>query len=312
MKWIEVVVKTSQENEDIVSDVLYQAGAQGLAIEDPNDILELSQNQEEWDFFDINISEEDLGNIIIKAYYSESSDIKSIIDFIREKIENNSQKGEGKSYGKIVLNKVDEKDWSESWKKYYKPKRIGKRIIIKPSWEDFKCNANDLIVELDPGMAFGTGTHETTIMCTEAIESYMKPGDKVYDVGCGSGILSIVAAELGASKVLGIDMDPNSVRISKENIIRNGVDDTVDILEGNLLDLISEKANVIVSNIIAEIIVGMSLDIKEKLTDNGIFIASGIILDKIDLVKNALLSHDFKIIETKIMNEWACIVASRN
>lgn len=312
MKWIEVVVKTSQENEDIVSDVLYQAGAQGLAIEDPNDILELSQNQEEWDFFDINISEEDLGNIIIKAYYSESSDIKSIIDFIREKIENNSQKGEGKSYGKIVLNKVDEKDWSESWKKYYKPKRIGKRIIIKPSWEDFKCNANDLIVELDPGMAFGTGTHETTIMCTEAIESYMKPGDKVYDVGCGSGILSIVAAKLGASKVLGIDMDPNSVRISKENIIRNGVDDTVDILEGNLLDLISEKANVIVSNIIAEIIVGMSLDIKEKLTDNGIFIASGIILDKIDLVKNALLSHDFKIIETKIMNEWACIVASRN
>ncbi|MBC8590776.1 50S ribosomal protein L11 methyltransferase [Wansuia hejianensis] len=312
MKWIEVVVKTSQENEDIVSDVLYQAGAQGLAIEDPNDILELSQNQEEWDFFDINISEEDLGNIIIKAYYSESSDIKSIIDFIREKIENNSQKGEGKSYGKIVLNKVDEKDWSESWKKYYKPKRIGKRIIIKPSWEDFKCNANDLIVELDPGMAFGTGTHETTIMCTEAIESYMKPGDKVYDVGCGSGILSIVAAKLGASKVLGIDMDPNSVRISKENIIRNGVDDTIDILEGNLLDLISEKANVIVSNIIAEIIVGMSLDIKEKLTDNGIFIASGIILDKIDLVKNALLSHDFKIIETKIMNEWACIVASRN
>ncbi len=129
-------------------------------------------------------------------------------------------------------------------------------------------------------MAFGTGTHETTIMCTEALETFVKPGDRVYDIGCGSGILSIVSAKLGASKVIGVDLDPTCIEVSNENVVNNNVEDKVQVIQGNLLDVIDEKADVIVSNIIAEIIVKMSKDLKEFLVKDGVFIASGIIIEK--------------------------------
>lgn len=303
MKWMEIVVKTSMENEDYISDILYQVGADGLAIEDPRDILNLSQHKEDWDFVDSNLIKGELDDIYIKAYFPETKDLENIKNFINKRI--------NKEQGEISFNEVDDKDWSESWKKYYKPQRIGKSILIKPSWEPVEEGAGDIIVELDPGMAFGTGTHETTIMCTEALESLLKTGDSVYDIGCGSGILSIVASKLGASKVVGVDLDPTSIKVSNENIILNNVEDNVRIIEGNLLDVVEDKVDIIVSNIIAEIIVKMTGDLKEYLVEDGIFIASGIILDKIDLVKNALLENGFNILDTKTLGEWACITAKK-
>ncbi|MCG4584994.1 50S ribosomal protein L11 methyltransferase, partial [Anaerosalibacter bizertensis] len=168
---------------------------------------------------------------------------------------------------------------------------------------------DEIIVELDPGMAFGTGTHETTSMCIRQLENHVKKDDKVFDIGCGSGILSIVAAKLGASKVIGVDLDELPVKVSKENIVLNNVQDIVDIRRGNLLNVVDERADLIVSNIIAEIIVDLIKDIKGYLNSGGIFISSGIILEKLPLVEEALKEEGFSILEVSKMKDWACVVA---
>ncbi len=310
MKWTEVQIKTTAELEDLVSNVLYDVGAAGLAIEDPRDIIELSQSKEKWDFVDPSLINQDFDGIIIKAYFSEADDLENKIEEIKNRIKNDPILNTGESEIKIGM--VDDNDWAESWKKYYKSIKIGERILIKPSWEEYVLEENDILIELDPGMAFGTGTHETTMMCTEALEKYVKQGDIVYDIGCGSGILSIVAAKLGAEKVVGVDLDELCVKVSNENIRLNDVDKIIEIKEGNLLDVVEGKANIIVSNIIAEIITKMTKDLKAYLKEDGIFITSGIIVEKIELVESALVENGFKILDIKKLNGWACIIAINN
>lgn len=310
MKWLEIQVKTTPENEDIITDILYSAGATGLAIEDPHDIEEFSRTETDWDFIDPSLIDLDFEGILIKAYFSESEDLLEIVELIKNNIERAPQLVGNKPYGEVIIGEVDDNDWAENWKKYYKPKEIGEKIVIKPSWESYENLSNRITIELDPGMAFGTGTHETTIMCTEALEKYVSIDSKVYDIGCGSGILSIVAAKLGAKEVVAIDLDELCVKVSKENIKINNVEDIVQVKKGNLLDVISGKANIIVANIIAEIIAKMTCSLNDYLEDDGIFITSGIIIEKIPLVETALLENGFKIIEIKKMNGWACIVAS--
>lgn len=310
MNWTEVQIKTTAELEDVISSILYDAGANGLAIEDPRDILEMMKSKGDWDFIDSSLINQELDGILIKAYFSESDDLENIIQEIRSRIEDNPELIADENI--VTINVLDDNDWAESWKKYYKPIRIGKNIVIKPSWEDYKLVEDDIIIELDPGMAFGTGTHETTMMCTEALEQFVKSGDMVYDIGCGSGILSIVAAKLGASKVVGVDLDELCVKVSNKNIILNNVEDIIEIKSGNLLAVVEGKANIIVSNIIAEVIAKMTKDLKGYLSNNGIFITSGIILEKIELVENALLENGFEILDIVKKNEWACIIATNN
>ena len=310
MNWTEVQIKTTAELEDVISNILYDVGANGLAIEDPRDILEMMKSKGDWDFIDSSLINQDLDGILIKAYFSESEDLENIIQEIKSRIDNNPELIAEENI--VTINVVDDNDWAESWKKYYKPIRIGTNIIIKPSWEDYQLLKDDIMIELDPGMAFGTGTHETTMMCTEALERFVKSGDIVYDIGCGSGILSIVAAKLGASKVMGIDLDELCVKVSNKNIILNNVENIVEIKNGNLLEVIEGKANIIVSNIVAEVIAEMTKDLKEYLTEDAIFITSGIILDKIELVENALLNNGFKILNIMRKNEWACIIATNS
>lgn len=307
MNWAEIQIKTTNELEDVVTDILYDVGATGLAIEDPRDILELVQSEIDWDFIDPDLIKVESNQIIIKAYFAENKELEYIIQKIKERIKHHPML---KEKNHITISSVDEKNWAESWKKYYKPTKIGKNILIKPSWEEAEVGKDTILVELDPGMAFGTGTHETTMMCSEALENHVKPGDLVYDIGCGSGILSIVAAKLGAKKVIGVDLDPVCVRVSSENIKINNVEDIVDIKRGDLLEVIEGNANVIVSNIIAEIIAKMVPSIKDYLKDQGVFIASGIIIEKIPLVENALLENNFRILDIVKKNEWACIIAT--
>ncbi|MBU5427126.1 50S ribosomal protein L11 methyltransferase [Tissierella pigra] len=310
MNWTEVKIKTTAELEDLVSSILYDAGATGLAIEDPRDILELSKYKENWDFVDPDLINIESDEISIKAYFSEEENVEEIIEEIKIRMKANSTIALGSNEINIAV--INDEDFADSWKKYYKPLRIGKKILIKPSWEECTLEEDDILIELDPGMAFGTGTHETTIMCTEALEEYVKQGDTVYDIGCGSGILSIVAAKLGAKKVVGVDLDEVCVKVSNENIQLNNVSDIVEIKNGNLLDVVEGKANIIVSNIIAEIIAKMTKDLKAYLKDSGIFITSGIIIEKIDLVEKALIENGFKILEIKKQNSWACIIATNN
>ncbi|GMG96032.1 50S ribosomal protein L11 methyltransferase [Tepidimicrobium xylanilyticum] len=310
MKWVEVQIKTTTEAEELVTSIMYELGVTGLAIEDPMDILAFQQSEEDWDFIDPSIINQDYEGVIIKAYFPEDENLSDKIDLVRENIERIPYKERGKRLGEVTITEVYEEDWAESWKKYYKPVKIGKRIVIKPTWEEYKAGEDELIVELDPGMAFGTGTHETTMMCIEALEDYVKNGHTVFDIGCGSGILSIVAAKLGAEKVVGVDLDSVCVKVSNENISINGVEDVVETRQGNLFEAVHEKAHVIVANIIAEVIVEMVDYINEYLFDEGIFIASGIITEKLEKVKAKLMEKGFKILEIKCIGQWASIVST--
>lgn len=300
MKWTEVQIKTTSDKEEIVGGILYDLGVQGLSIEDPKDILELIDSEEDWDLIDEKLITQDFNTVTIKGYFPESKDLIDKVQIIKQAIEN---------LGEVVISEVYEKDWAEGWKKYYKPTRIGKNIVVKPSWEEYEPKDRDIIIELDPGMAFGTGTHETTILCIESIEKYINKGDIVFDIGCGSGILSIVAAKLGAKKVTSVDLDEVAVRVAKENISINKVDNIIDVYKGDLLDVIDGKANLIVSNIMAEVIVKLTNSIGDFLNNEGLFISSGIIKEKEPMVKKALKENSFHILETKTMNGWVSIIA---
>lgn len=311
MKWIEVQVKTTAEAVEIVSNILYEAGVGGLAIEDPNDIEEISKSQGEtdWDFIDSSLFKHDFDGILVKAYFPESEDLIDKIKLIKQNIELIPQYNLDGGLGEVTLAEVHESDWKDVWKKYYKPKKIGEKIVVKPTWEEYTRQEGEIVLELDPGMAFGTGTHETTTMCVRALEKYMAQSDTVFDIGCGSGILSIAAAKLGASRVIGVDLDEMAIEVSNENVALNEVEDIVDIRHGNLLEVVDEKAEIVVANIVAEIIKILAPDVKQSLKDDGIFISSGIILDKIEFVKNALEDEGFEIVEEVTMGEWACIVS---
>lgn len=310
MKWTEVQIKTTTEAEEMVINIMYDLGVTGLAIEDPKDIIAFQQSEEDWDFIDPSLIKQDYEGVIIKGYFPESEDLIDRIELIRYSIEKNPPGNLNKSLGQVTIAEVYEKDWAEAWKKYYKPITIGEKIVIKPTWEDYEKRNGEIIIEMDPGMAFGTGTHETTAMCIEALETYVKENDLVYDIGCGSGILSILAVKLGAKKAIGVDLDELCIKVSKENIILNKVEDLVEIKQGNLLDVVHGRADIIVSNIIAEVIIHMVDSLKDYLKEEGIFIASGIIAEKLDLVEKALIENGFKIIDTKIMGEWVSIVST--
>ncbi len=311
MKWTEIGVKIEQALEEEVVSRLYMLDIKGLSIDDPRQVESLDQRPEDWDYIDEEIIKKKMDSleddrITIKVYFSEEErpaekieEVKKILKDIRY----------SKQAIEVTSLEVEEKDWSENWKQFYKTTRIGERVVIKPSWEEYEEKPSDLVIEIDPGMAFGTGTHETTSMCTEALEKHIRPGDRVYDIGTGSGILGIVAGKLGASQVLGVDFDPMAVKVAKENVKNNGLEDMVIIEEGDLFKTVSEKRELIVANIMAEIIAGMVFDVKKYLKDDGIFISSGIILEKISLVENKLIEAGFKILEVKQENSWACIVA---
>lgn len=242
MKWVEVQIKTTTEAEEIVANIMYDLGVTGLAIEDPNDILAFQQSEEDWDYIDPELIKQDYEGVIIKAYFPEDENLSDKIQLVKDNIENIPLRENGKALGSVTITEVYEEDWAEAWKKYYKPIKLGEKIVIKPTWEEYEKKEGEIVIEIDPGMAFGTGTHETTMLCIEALEKYVDENSFVYDVGCGSGILSIVSAKLGAKKVIGVDLDPLCVKISKENVSINKMENRVEILEGNLLDKFVEKA----------------------------------------------------------------------
>lgn len=309
MKWREIILKTESRGEEVVSGILYSLGANGLLIEDPNEIENLEQDKTNWNYIDESLMDIKFDGILIKSYFSYEEDVAKKYDEIRRALEENDYINEENIDWELDHKTVEDKDWAESWKQYYKPVKLGNRIIIKPSWEDYDLKDGEIQIELDPGMAFGTGTHESTAMCVEALESYVENGYRIYDIGTGSGILAIVGAKLGG-QVVGIDLDPMAVKVAKENGLINKVEDRVEFREGDLLDTVDSKVDLVVSNIIAEVIAMITPDVKQVLKPGGIFISSGIIIEKMDLVRQALVENGFKILEERKLNSWAAFVAT--
>lgn len=310
MKWIEVFVKTTSEFEEEVTNILYEANIQGIIIEDFQDVLDLEKNKKDWDIIDPDLLNNYYEGIIIKGYLEEEDDVVEKIDFIKEKIHGLPRYDLDIRDTEVEINTIEETDWNQEWKKHFKPFPVGKNFLIKPSWEEIDEDTERKIIEIDPGMAFGTGTHATTLMCLEALENYLKEDDLVYDIGTGSGILAIAAGKLGANSI-GIDIDEDSVRTAKDNVKLNKCADNVKIIKGNLLNKAMDKADIIISNIIADAIINMSGNLNKFLKDSGIFIASGILENKKEEVIQALKANKFEILETSVMDEWLCIVARK-
>ncbi len=308
--WIEVTIKTTTEAVEPITNILYEQGAGGAVIEDPKDFLFQKKNELDWDYVEEEVfkkNEED--DVLIKTYVSEEKNVMEFVEIIKQKVLGLKDFGIDIGEGGVSLDQVNEADWANAWKAYYKPTKVGQRVVVKPTWEDYAMQDGDLIIELDPGMAFGTGTHETTSMCIRELEKYVNKDSKVFDIGCGSGILAIAAAKLGAKEVVAVDLDEVAVKVAKENVLENKVEKSVSVMHGNLTDVIKDKADVIIANIIADIIKILAKDVQNFMKEDAIFISSGIILDKVEEVKESLIENGFEIVEVQKLGEWSAIVS---
>jgi ribosomal protein L11 methyltransferase len=312
MNWVEIAIKTTAEGAEAIAEVLYGVGINGVIIQDPQDIELFKREKTDWDYVHESLVH-DSQNVVVKGYLPESSSFHDSLQIIRQRLDWLLKQDLGIDIGPctLKLSNVNEEDWANNWKKYFKPRRVGKYIVVKPSWEDYVPAEKEIVLELDPGMAFGTGTHETTILCIKALEKWIDTNTRLLDIGCGTGILAITSLLLGAKNATAVDLDLDAVDIARENAIRNGVGDRIEVIHGDLMDKVHGKFEVIVSNIIADAIIEISRGVKGYLTPGGIFIASGIILDRIADVELAIKRAGLSILDIKTEGEWAAVV-SRN
>lgn len=306
MKWAEISIQTTHEATEAVANIFHELGSSGVVIEDP-ELINAYRRSGAWDYCDIP-EETDTETVIVKAYLPVDEHLKEKLHVFETAVDELVTHNLDKGNGSIQCQEIKEEDWASSWKEYFHPVRIGEKIVIKPSWEEYQPLTKDIVIELDPGMAFGTGTHHTTAMCSRCLEEGMKPGDIVFDVGTGSGILSIAAAKLGAAGVQAVDLDSVAVRVARENVALNHVEPVVRVVQGDLLTGVIGKANIIIANIIADIIIKLLPDIPDHLQDDGLFIASGIISERLSDVTAAIL--ECGLVVDKVVEEdgWVAIM----
>ncbi|MEX3744991.1 50S ribosomal protein L11 methyltransferase [Lysinibacillus xylanilyticus] len=311
MKWSELSIHTKNEAVEAISNILHEAGASGVVIEDSAEFAKPREDQY-GEIYALNEADFPKDGVIVKAYLSESSFLNETVEEIKAAITNLTNFNIDIGENVVSIVEVNEEDWATAWKQYYHPVKISERFTIVPTWEEYApVSTDELIIELDPGMAFGTGTHPTTVMCLQGLEKVVKEGDTVIDIGTGSGVLSIGAALLGAKSVHALDLDEVAVRSAQENIVLNKVDDKVSVFHGNLLDTVKEPADVVVANILAEIIMSFTDDAFSIVKPGGLYVTSGIIGAKRDDVKATLEASGFVIEEVLLMEDWVAIIARR-
>lgn len=300
MDWREVAVTVSSEGEEAVADLFYQLGCPGVSVEDPELLLNYIESGI-WDYH--NFGEVVLtGTSVVKGYFPEDDELLEKLGRLNLGIQELLERFPDwvmQTHG-LTLKEVD---WETAWKAYFKPIRVGKHILVKPTWEEAEILPGDIVLELDPGMAFGTGTHPTTTLCLKTMEGMIKPGHTVFDLGTGSGILAIAAAKLGA-KVEAVDLDSVAIKVAQENVDLNGVNDRVRVARGDLGTVLTGQADVVIANIIADVILMLLPDLKRLLRPDGEFLASGIIDNRADELEEGLKDAGFEIIERVLDSGW--------
>lgn len=315
MNWLQIAIETTADGIDAVCNALTEVGIVGFEIEDKDDFNTfLEENRQAWDYVDEELYNEKQGPTRVKVYIEEDekapeklANVKNALEAVR-----------CEKYGslEIKMENLAQEDWENNWRQYFKPLYVGDNIIIKPHWEEVDNTEGKLIFEIDPGMTFGSGQHETTRMCVEALEKCVHKGDRVADLGCGSGILSVIALLLGAERAYAVDIDPNCEKIAYENAALNNVSKDVYKVEcGNVLTdaklcerLAGEKYDIVVANIVADVIIPLSAKARAFMKDGGRFICSGIIDFRRDDVKEALEKNGFEILEEKHDGDWYAFV----
>lgn len=311
--WMQVKVLTTTAGADLVSEILLEAGSEGTMIEDRNDVFENQRPEGQWDIIDPAIADRIGEDVKVTGYYPIDENRNNVISSIASALGRLQALTPDVDLGKLEMQVqgFENEDWSESWKKSFKPIRLGDHIVICPGWLEYEKQPDDKVIEIDPGMAFGTGTHETTGMCAALIEKYVQPGQRVIDIGTGSGILAIVAAHMGAKEVLATDLDAVAVRVAAENAALNGFGDKIDCRCGDLLDVVDVSGDVVIANIIADVILMLAKPVRERIVPNGVFICSGIATDRREDVRRALLENDYEILDEPVKGEWAAFAARK-
>ena len=308
--WIEITIHTTNEASEIVESILLDYGSTGVAIEDPTTleenlhddfgtIVELSPT----DFPDV--------GVIVKGYINELNFDDETFTRFKGELEQLGQNINIGEFFKIETTTIKDSDWENSWKDYFDILNIGEKFVIVPTWREYENEENKYVINIDPGMAFGTGGHETTSLCIKNLEKYVKPHDNIIDVGCGSGILSIAASYLTDGEIKAVDLDKLAVDVSRENFALNNLENRIVVEEASLLTKETKKYNVIVANILAHIIELMLDDAYNLLEDGGYYITSGIIKDKKDELLEKMLELGFKLVEETSDNEWYSFVVTK-
>ncbi|MDU7139803.1 MAG: 50S ribosomal protein L11 methyltransferase [Finegoldia magna] len=300
-KWLSFDIKCPKGYDEIISSILYDLGIENLQIDDYQDVLDFKKNQPYW----VVIDDEDFvehDNVIIKAFYEDDKvNYDEIEAQIKEFSTNNNIDIQ------ISKNKeIEDMDWANEWKKYYEPFYIG-NILIKPSWIDID-ESDHTVVEINPGMAFGTGLHETTNLCIEQLQELNLIDKIVLDIGCGSGILSVVSSKLGAKEVFATDIDPLAIEATLENANLNKISN-INAVKGSLLDKVDKKYDVVIANILLNVLDILIPDLPKALKKDGVFICSGLINSQKDNIVNTLEKNNLEIVEVSEKGEWISIIS---
>lgn len=303
MKYLQIDIETNKEDIEPLTGFLLTRGITDTVIEDPDDLENLLNKKEEYEWDYVSPEVMDLKDKTPKVTFylgdGEEENAEELVKAIKEKFPQVS----------VRVTAEDDSQWKDKWKEFFKPARITDRLVVKPTWETYQAALGEKVIEIDPGMAFGTGTHETTSLCLKMIEKYMNTGDKVLDVGCGSGILSIGAALLGASEVLAVDIDPEAVKVSGENVALNNCQEKVSVQYGNLVDGIDFKANIVAANLMADLVMTLSSHVARHMTADGTYISSGILIEKEEQVAKVISDCGFVIKEIMEDGMWCAIAA---
>jgi len=284
---------------DLIADAFYEAGLQGVVVESPEaePTLDWGEDAEKLPEYHA-----------VTGYFPENDQGRHQYRGLEQVLER-LRKRTGIVY-RMVCRKIDEQDWAESWKAYFWPQEITPRLVVKPTWREYAPKNGQIVIEIDPGMAFGTGTHPTTALCARMIETCLKPGDRMLDVGTGSGILMIIAARLGAGRMLGVDNDEVAVETARKNLLLNQIDPgTFEVVQGNLIDGVTGTFDLVTANILSEVIIRLLNDIPRVLSPGGLFVASGIIEENCGRVLEKMEQTGLTAVETIIREKWAAIRA---
>lgn len=309
MKWHELKVETTQEGSELVSAILIEAGSNGVAIEDPMDLETLDDGFGQLKPDVSELYESDA--VFVAGYFPDNKNIVEIQLLVEGKL------AEAKTYGldvgslTVSVTSVSEEDWANAWKTYYHPVRLTRYLTVVPSWETYEASEQETILLLDPGMAFGTGTHPTTRLSIQALEMVLRGGEHVLDVGTGSGVLSIAAKALGAGKVEAFDLDEKATSVARENIALNTFAQDVVVKEQDLLVGMNTQADVIVANILAEILERLVSDAWHNVKEGGYVILSGIIQSKKQGLVDQLVAQGFDIVQENHMKEWVALICQK-
>lgn len=303
MDWTEVKITVDAENVDLAGAIAQMTVPYGIYIEDYSHLNEEVEEVAHIDLIDESLLNKDRTKAIVHVYISPEDNPAEAISFLTERYAAAGIKN------KIETGTCVQEDWINNWKKYFHPMKVGKKLLIRPDWEKVENPDGRVVLDLEPGIAFGTGTHETTRLCMQFLEDYIKPGCKMLDVGCGSGILSVAGLLLGAGSAVGVDIDPLAVKTAKQNAERNHVAERFTGIDGSLTEKVDGQFNVVVANIVADVIIELTKDIEKYLAPGAVYLMSGIIDEREQDVRNAL-EGKFKILARREEKGWVALACT--